>query len=259
MGGFHVPRGHTSRYSRGVTELDLHIAQWAASLGWPGEGVLRLVAAALCGGLVGLERELRGRQAGFRTHMLVSLGSAIAMVVSVRFAYYEWPHIGGHEIQLDPARIAYGVMTGVGFLGAGTIIRTQGVVHGLTTAAGIWSVAAIGLAAGFGLYLFTLVAAIAVVLALWGLDYFELILPKKDHRLVIIRRSWEQGCIQRTVDETRKLGFKVKHWSVDRRDDPRVVEITLGITLSARQSLADFERAMVEQSEWELIGMQEST
>src|SRR4051812_48645945 len=156
-----------------VSPYDAHIQQWAASLGWPGEAFLRLILAALAGGLVGLERELRGRQAGFRTNLLVCLGSCLTMLVSLHFATHAWsPQGPGINISIDPSRIAYGVMTGVGFLGAGAILRNDGAVRGLTTAAAMWCIAAVGLALGFGLYTIAVFATFIILLALWLLDIF---------------------------------------------------------------------------------------
>src|SRR5256885_15963979 len=107
-----------------LEHLNQFLASWAAALGPTGEGFLRLFLAAIAGGLVGLERELRGRQAGFRTYLLVCLGSALVMIVSTEFGVHHWtaqtPN-QGVNINVDPARIAYGVMTGIGFLGAGVI------------------------------------------------------------------------------------------------------------------------------------------
>src|SRR5215213_6992088 len=117
--------------------MDAHLSAWAQSLGWPWEGFARLILAGIAGGLIGLEREFRGRQAGFRTNILVCLGSAMAMIVSTEFARKIWPHQSNVNINIDPARIAYGVMTGVGFLGAGTILHNKGTVRGLTTAAAL--------------------------------------------------------------------------------------------------------------------------
>src|SRR6476469_8249998 len=115
---------------------DQHIRDWAASLGAPTEDLIRMALAVIAGGLVGLEREVRGRQAGFRTYILVCLGSAVVMIVSNELALHRWaPQVQGVTISVDPGRIAYGVMTGVGFLGAGVIVQNhRGVVHGLTTA-----------------------------------------------------------------------------------------------------------------------------
>src|SRR5436305_14108047 len=100
-----------------LQHFDQSVAAWAAGLGTTGEAWLRLLLAAIAGGLVGLERELRGRQAGFRTNLLVCLGSALTMIVSLNFATHQWsPQGPGVNVTADPARVAYGVMTGVGFL-----------------------------------------------------------------------------------------------------------------------------------------------
>ena len=116
----------------------------------PGDLILRLVAAALLGSLIGLERQRLDKAAGLRTHMLVSVGSALIMIVS---AYGFDRVIDPGRIVLDPSRVAAQVVSGIGFLGAGTIVVRKQSVHGLTTAASVWAVSAIGLAAGGALYL----------------------------------------------------------------------------------------------------------
>ena len=106
--------------------------------------IIKLIVAGLCGGLIGLERERDNKPAGIRTQMLVALGSALFMIVSLSV---------GSDLRVDPSRIAAQVVTGIGFLGAGAIIRDRGSVRGMTTAASIWVVAAIGLTIGAGLFL----------------------------------------------------------------------------------------------------------
>jgi len=147
-----------------------------------GEVVLRLLLAAVLCGIVGFEREVRDQPAGFRTHILVGLGAALFTLVS---AYGFEPFTraalesGGRGIRFDPTRIAAQIVTGVGFLGAGAILRQGRDVRGLTTAASLWAVASIGLAVGAG-YVFGAVAATAiVVLTLFALRPFR--------RLVISR------------------------------------------------------------------------
>ena len=118
------------------------------------EMVLRLLLAVALGTAIGFERERAGKPAGLRTHVLVCIGAALFTVASV----YGFGENG------DPARVAAGVVAGVGFLGAGTIIRTgEGVLAGLTTASSIWAVAAIGLVAGAGLYILAPVATLVVI------------------------------------------------------------------------------------------------
>ena len=131
-----------------------------------GELILRLVVAAVLGGLVGLERERLEWAAGMRTHALVSLGSALFMVVSI-FGFSDI--LNERHVILDPSRVAAQVASGIGFIGAGTIIFRREIVKGLTTAASIWAVAAVGLAVGGGMFLAagsaTLLALTLLVLA----------------------------------------------------------------------------------------------
>jgi putative Mg2+ transporter-C (MgtC) family protein len=117
--------------------------------------ILRLLLAAAMGALIGLERDLKKKPAGIRTHMLVCLGACVYTLISVS------------EFPLDSARIAAGIVAGIGFLGAGAIIGSQDGVHGLTTAAGIWVTAAVGLALGTGSYVIAAVSTLLVVVTLF--------------------------------------------------------------------------------------------
>jgi putative Mg2+ transporter-C (MgtC) family protein len=122
--------------------------------------LVRCGAAVLCGGLIGLEREVKGKPAGFRTNILICLGSAMYMAAGILVVNE------GGEAASDPARIAAQVVTGIGFIGAGCIIQQRGRVVGLTTAATIWVVAAIGLIAGAGFPILALVSAAIVLITL---------------------------------------------------------------------------------------------
>jgi putative Mg2+ transporter-C (MgtC) family protein len=134
-----------------------------------GEFILRLFVAALLGGFIGLDREYRAKEAGYRTHLLVSLGSALMMIVS-QYGFTEV--IEKIDIaRYDPARVAAQVVTGIGFIGAGTIILQRQVVRGLTTAAGIWATAGIGLAVGAGMYVLGIVTAVLTLVGLELLPY----------------------------------------------------------------------------------------
>jgi putative Mg2+ transporter-C (MgtC) family protein len=124
----------------------------------------QLLIASLLGGLIGLERELHGRPAGFRTHLLVSLGSCLFVAVSIHFYRVYGNFSGTGPIGVDPGRVAAQVVAGIGFLGAGAIIKDKASVRGLTTAASLWVAAAVGLACGVGLLaLAVLVTALALV------------------------------------------------------------------------------------------------
>ncbi|MBU1006316.1 MAG: MgtC/SapB family protein [Candidatus Omnitrophica bacterium] len=125
--------------------------------------VLRLIIGAILGGLVGFEREMHNKKiAGFRTHILVCVGSTLIMLVSI-YIFEAYSGIA----PADPARIAAGVVTGIGFLGAGTIIRSGSSVMGLTTAASLWTVSGIGLAVGCGFYIAGIVATVIVLASLY--------------------------------------------------------------------------------------------
>jgi len=138
---------------------------------------IRLVLSLILSGLIGLERQMHRRTAGLRTHILVSLGSCLIMLTSLYiFAIYK------NEASLDPARIAAGVITGIGFLGAGAIIREREGVKGLTTAASLWVVAGIGLATGCGFYKAALFTTILALITLFFLRYVERIIFGKEEQ-----------------------------------------------------------------------------
>ena len=127
------------------------------------EILLRLVLAVIAGGLIGLEREIVHRPAGIRTHMLVCLGSALFLLATLE------------AVPNETARIIAGIATGIGFLGAGTIFKAQSEVHGLTTAASVWAVSAVGLTIGLGYYLMSTIAVvlILIVLQLNKMEFFR--------------------------------------------------------------------------------------
>ena len=143
------------------------------------EVILRVVLAAALGGAIGLERELRDREAGLRTHLLVSVGSALFTLVSA-YAWTDWNFSTREGLVFDPTRIAAQIVTGIGFLGAGAIIRQGLSIKGLTTAATLWVVAAIGMAAGVGYYEAALVTTALVLITLWPLRILAYKLSVRD-------------------------------------------------------------------------------
>lgn len=147
------------------------------------EFVIRLVVAGAMGALIGLDREYRAKEAGYRTHFLVSLGSALIMIVS----QYGFTEVLGREgMGLDPSRIAAQVVSGIGFIGAGTIILNKQIVRGLTTAAGIWATAGIGLAIGAGMYG---LGVSATILTLIGLEVLSLVFKNVGIRSIAVEFS----------------------------------------------------------------------
>jgi len=147
------------------------------------EFILRLLAATAMGAVIGLEREYHAKEAGVRTHLLVALGSCLFMILSI----YGFDFMLGYDnVSFDPSRIAAQVVTGIGFIGAGTIIFQKQVVRGLTTAAGLWVTAAIGLACGNGMYWVALIATVIVLTSLGLINVYLPYLSQKEHTVTFL-------------------------------------------------------------------------
>ena len=171
--------------------------------------VWRLVLAALFGTIIGLDREYREKEAGFRTHFLVSLGSALMMIVS----QYGFSEILTHDgVSLDPSRIAAQVVSGIGFIGAGTIIFNHQIVRGLTTAASLWAAAGIGLTAGAGMSWLALAATILTLVALEGLSLVFRSLGSR--RMVVVFSASDRAGVADTLDRIRTDGYMVVSYEV---------------------------------------------
>lgn len=164
---------------------------------------LRLLIAMLLGGVIGIEREYRSKDAGFRTHFLVALGSALFCIVS-QYGF-------GFDLK-DSSRVAAQVVSGIGFLGAGTIIFQRNVVRGLTTAAGLWVTAAIGLACGSGMFA---AAAIATVLIIVGLEVLILFIPHIGRTVVELSFSTSsEDNIKTVVNELKQVGIRISSYKL---------------------------------------------
>ena len=171
----------------------------------------RLALAALLGAAVGFEREVRERQAGLRTHMLVALGSALFTIVSA-YAWTDFSFGHGSGVSYDPTRIAAQIVTGVGFLGAGAILHQGRLVRGLTTAASLWIVAAVGMAVGAGYWWAALITTALVLFALWPLRiavYPLLVRLRPDELLLHVELRKGEG-ISDVVGTLEKVGGKVR-------------------------------------------------
>jgi putative Mg2+ transporter-C (MgtC) family protein len=191
------------------------------TIGWP-EVLLRLFVAAVLGGAIGLERELRERQAGLRTHLVVSVGSALFTLVSA----YGFANFGA---RVDPTRIAAQIVTGIGFLGAGAIIRQGLSVRGLTTAATLWLVAAIGMAAGAGYWEGALIATLGAIFTLGPLRVFAYrflvrFRPALDRLLVEIPAG---GSPVPIIDAIERQGGHVVSLDIAQEGDRRSVAVDL--------------------------------
>ena len=154
------------------------------------EIVFRLIAALAAGGLIGLERSHRGRPAGFRTHALVCLSSSLLMLVTVYESHW-MPRDAAARVVLDPTRLAQGIMTGIGFVGAGAIIKEGLTVRGLTTAASIWITAAIGILTGVGFYFAAVLGTVLTLGTLSAFRWIERRLPTESYAVFMVRFARE--------------------------------------------------------------------
>jgi putative Mg2+ transporter-C (MgtC) family protein len=191
--------------------------------GW--DALLRLSIAAALGGAVGFERELRDREAGIRTHLLVSLGSALFTIISA-YGFHEFLTGGGQVVRTDPTRIAAQIVTGIGFLGAGAIIRDGMSVRGLTTAATLWVVAAVGMACGAGYYWPAVAGTVLTIITLGPLRFVahrtvERMKPDEKRLTVELAEGQPVGEFLATLDDVRLFELQEER-------DRRVVTLELG-------------------------------
>lgn len=193
------------------------------------EITVRLVLALVLGGLIGIERESMGRPAGFRTHILVSVGSALMMIVSA-YAFAEFMP-GGYE----PGRIAAQVVSGIGFLGAGTIMREGANVRGLTTAASLWTVAGIGLTVGSGFYFAAILATVLVVLTLVVLNQLEWNYLSTKHEILTLLIQDTPGQLARVFAVLAKFDVDVFNVELS-SDDSGEAKLDLEVEISAKYS-----------------------
>ena len=164
--------------------------------------ILRLFLGGMMGGLIGLEREFRAKEAGLRTHFIVALGSALFMIIS-QYAF------GG---RYDAARVAAQVVSGIGFIGAGVIIFQRNVVRGITTAAGMWVAAAIGLACGAGMYPIAAAATVITLLVLELLHFFHL---RYGEKLVEMTLSSAEKDLLSALDVLKAQGVHVENYALE--------------------------------------------
>ena len=198
-----------------------------ANLEW--EHLLRLLVAGILGTVVGLEREYRAKAAGYRTHFLICLGSATFMLVSQYGFNAVIEKYGGqvNAMRLDPARIAAQVVSGIGFLGAGTIILQKQIVKGLTTAAGLWALAGVGLAIGAGMYFVGIAATIFILIGLEVLRFFFKGLGLRSIGLeILVPEQAQLESIQKILAESR---YMVSNYNVSEMPNGYKVDVVVRI------------------------------
>lgn len=190
--------------------------------------LLRILVGTVLAAVIGYERDLHGRPAGLRTHALVGLASATFMVVSTHFVYAQH-YATGDLIGVDASRIAASVVSGIGFLAGGAILRTGLNIQGLTTAAGLWLVAAIGLAAGGGMYLTSVFATLLGIIALTILRRFEDKDDRLGHRRVIVTLAGEVSNSAALLTLLTEAGVRVTAQEYDRDVTADRLELTLDV------------------------------
>ena len=217
--------------------------------------VARIAGALAIGGIIGLERSFHGRPAGFRTHSLVCIASALLMLVSVYQG--EWvTNVPLDAIRTDPTRMAQGIMTGIGFLGAGVIFKEGLTVRGLTTAASIWVTSAIGVLIGIGFYFAAAVGTVATLLVLSAFRAVERILPSEFYAHHTLKFSREHVMPE---DELRTMvgehGFSIANLSHRLSDDGKTFEYRMVIRSWDRanaESLSKYLRALPQVLEFRI-------
>lgn len=207
---------------------------------WP--YLARLLVAMVLGSLVGVERQTRGRAAGLRTNILVCLGSATVIVAFQKLSS-EFGMGASAAIRMDPARAAAGVITGIGFLGAGTIMKSKDFIRGLTTAASIWVVSAIGVTVGLGEYAIAIALTVLVLVALFALHR----VPIRGDHYYCLRLKWkgDLGVLDDVAAQLAQKGVHIKHRSVVRR--PKSDRCRAVIVLRTREH--ELDTAVLSQLE----------
>lgn len=194
------------------------------------ETTLRLVLAAILGGIIGYERENTNRPAGFRTHILVCVGAALVMVTS-EYIFYRYSSLSN----MDPARLGAQVISGIGFLGAGTIIRDGFNVRGLTTAASLWAVSCVGIAVGIGYYSGAIISTVIIFITLIALKKLEKYFRKKNRYVTIIVEAENgTGRVSMISDIMEKYEMDVKDIQLF-RDNSNNILIKTVVKLSANR------------------------
>ena len=217
------------------------------------EFILRLLLAGIMGAVIGLDREYRAKEAGYRTHFLVSLGSALIMIVS-QHGFGEI--LDTPNVNLDPSRIASQVVTGIGFISAGTIILHKQIVRGLTTAAGIWATSGIGLAIGAGMYT---LGISATILTLIGLEVLSFLFKSVGMKSSAVEFSTDnKETLNQLVKKFNSKDFMIVSFQMDERRVSEAISYHVTMVIKSKKNnnegtllaqLQDFEDVTIHRIE----------
>ena len=212
--------------------------------------VIRLLVATAMGAAIGLEREYHAKEAGLRTHLLVALGSCLFMILSI----YGFDFMLGRDhVSFDPSRIAAQVVTGIGFIGAGTIILQKQVVRGLTTAAGLWVTAAIGLACGNGMYWVALVATAIVLVSLGLINVFLPNFSQRDRQITFLVSDYH--VLTEILESLRKENISVMNYEMhkDAEENGGKMLVTLEIRMKRYNNIGEIRSILRNFEKVELV------
>ncbi|MEM5948095.1 MgtC/SapB family protein [Spirochaetia bacterium 38H-sp] len=187
--------------------------------------ITKLIAASILGGLIGIERDIHGRAAGLRTNLLVSLGAAVFVIISIKLP----ENING-TYQGDPGRLAAQIITGIGFLGAGAIIKSGLTIRGLTTAASLWLTAAIGMCVGAGYYDIALLATLLGLFSLVFLNKLENLYSKDYYRELRIEMPQEQD-LSKIIEIIKRKSIKILFMDIERNYKENTVNLIFFIRI----------------------------
>jgi putative Mg2+ transporter-C (MgtC) family protein len=220
-----------------------------AGQGWQQIG--QLVLAFVLSSTIGLEREIRQKSAGLRTHTLVGFSSALIMLVSK----YGFNDVLGENVAVDPSRVAAQIVSGIGFIGAGLIFIRQDAVRGLTTAATIWLTAAVGMAAGAGLWLLAVVVTVGHFVAVFVLTPVSSRLPHSKYAPSRLHLTYVEGrgVLRRVLAECTRRGFSVTELSIDQRargpEDRGRATVSLWLTVHGPELISELTPVLAEMDD----------
>ena len=206
--------------------------------------VIRIIVAGILGSIIGLERDIHGRAAGLRTHLLVCIGSALFTIMSIKLSEYAMQR-GYHNLPItDPARVAAQIVTGIGFIGAGAIIKEGFSIKGLTTAACLWVVAAIGMAAGIGNYILATSASFIAIISLIILNKFEKFYKKDSYRSLTITTPLEVDP-SIVINTIKGKYIKILYYDCERD--------YVNKTITSKLSIRIFQKGITDKISHELV------
>lgn len=211
--------------------------------------IIRLLLALLVGSAIGLERAFHGRPAGLRTHALVSTSSCLLMLLTA----YQWDLLSNapvETIRVDPTRMAQGIMTGIGFLGAGVIMKENLTVRGLTTAASIWMTAAIGIMVGMGFFSAAFLATLLTLIVLGSFGWVERAMPTRNFGNLVIRYARDQGFAREDLFKILKSHrFKGSHLSYHMDERDNICEYQMTVFTTNPNNFHELSRTLAEISQ----------